>query len=127
MTQDEAYKYWIESAKRNQQVALDNYRLGHYDWSLFFYHLTLEKLFKGLIIKNAQVPPPVHDLSKLAKIAKVTLTQQYSDYLKKITTYNIEARYDDYKRSFYKKATKAYTEKWIKNCEEIIIWLKKQS
>lgn len=126
MTKSEAYKYWLESAERNCNVASDNFQLRHFDWALFFWHLTIEKTLKGLIIKKGKIPPPIHDLFKLAKMAKVDLPPQYEESLKEITTYNIEARYDDYKLSFYKKATIAYTEKWIKICEEIFLWLKKQ-
>lgn len=126
MTKSEAYKYWLESAERNLEIAKDNFRLGHYDWSLFFCHLTLEKVLKAVIIKKGKIPPPIHDLYRLTKIAGVEKDADYEESLKEISTYNIEARYDDYKRSFYKKATKAYTEKWIKVCEEIFIWIKKQ-
>lgn len=125
MTQRDAYIFWFGSAKSNRTVAYDNYRLGHFDWALFFYHLTLEKLLKGIMTKNGDIPPPTHDLLKLAKRANIDPEESYKEYFKEITTYNIEARYDDYKRSFYKKATKVYAKKWMDICEEIYIWLQK--
>jgi len=43
-----------------------------------------------------------------------------------ITAYNINARYDDYKRSFYKKCTFEYTNKWVEIIKELRLWIKKQ-
>lgn len=125
MTKDDAYRFWVETAERNWKVAEDTFRLEHFDWALFFCHLTLEKMLKGMIIKNGITPPPSHDLLKLAKIAKIRLPEGYDNYFKEITTYNIEARYDDFKRSFYKKATKTYAKKWMQIGKEIILWLQK--
>ncbi len=36
-----------------------------------------------------------------------------------ITTFNISARYDDYKFKFYKKATREFTDKWLKIGKEL--------
>jgi len=46
--------------------------------------------------------------------------------LRQISLFNLDARYEDYKEEFYKKATKKYTLKWINIAERIYQWLKKQ-
>lgn len=114
---------WIKSAKEDCQAAGAMYSSGHYHWALFLWHLVIEKVLKGILVKKGIVPPPIHDLEKLATLAQLPISDKEIHALKEITTYNIEARYDDYKRKFYKKATKAYTSKWIKICEEIYLWL----
>lgn len=124
MTQDEAINFWFESADRNKSTAEDMFQGGHYDWSLFLWHLVLEKILKGLIVKKGDVPPPIHDLRKLAKQAGVSIEKEKERQLEEITSFNLEARYDDYKRSFYHKATKQYASLWVKICEEIYLWLK---
>ena len=43
-----------------------------------------------------------------------------------INTFNISARYDDYKRTFEEKCTDDYTSKQVKNVEEVRKWLKEQ-
>ena len=63
---------------------------------------------------------------KLANAAGIKLDQEKADWLNEITTFNIEARYDDYKFSFYKKADQKYTTMWKKRCEEVYSWLRKQ-
>jgi len=39
-------------------------------------------------------------------------------------SFNISARYEDYKNEFYKRCTEEYTLEQIKNIEEIREWLK---
>lgn len=126
MTQSQAVRYWLESAKRNVKVAEDSFGAGHYDWSLFFWHLVLEKTLKGLITGQGKIPPPVHNLRNLAKFAGLNLTKVLDKNLKEITGFNLEARYDDYKFKFYKKATQSFTKKWTQVCREIYQWLLKK-
>ena len=43
-----------------------------------------------------------------------------------IKSYNLEARYDDYKQEFYKKANKDYASTWSSKCKVLYIWIKTQ-
>lgn len=124
MTQKEAVQYWRQSARRNHQVAKDLIEIKRYDWSLFLYHLTIEKLLKACVIQAGTVPPYTHDLLKLAKLANLFLTDEYRAWLEEIAKFNIEARYEEEKIAFYKKANVEFTKKWSSNCEKIIKWLK---
>ena len=69
---------------------------------------------------------PIHDLKKLAKQAKIELDKIKEKQLDEITTWNIRARYDDYKRVFYKKASREFTSAWMEKVNGIILWLKSQ-
>jgi HEPN domain-containing protein len=64
-------------------------------------HLAIEKMLKGLYvaIKKEHVPP-IHNLPRLARMAQVRLSQKRKEQLTLITSFNIEARYPDLKRSF---------------------------
>lgn len=126
MSKQEAIGYWIRSAERDRQTALDFYKSKHYVWSLFIWQLTIERLFKALIVKNDKEIIPTHNLSHLSKIIGLEMTSQQQDQIKKISSFNIEARYDDYKENFYHKATQDFTQKWSKVCEELYQWLKNQ-
>lgn len=46
--------------------------------------------------------------------------------LKIISTFNIAARYDDFKHSFHKRCTKEYTDKYFKISKDLYLCLKKQ-
>lgn len=48
------------------------------------------------------------------------------DLLAEITSFNIEARYNDYNRGFRKKATRAYTQGYFRKAREMYSWLKEK-
>ena len=126
MTHDTIINQWLASAERNVTIAQDNFKLTHYDWALFFWHLVLEKTLKAILLKKEDSFLPIHDLYKLAVKAQLPLSEEHIAILKEATTFNIEARYDDYKRSFYHKATKNYTQEWMDKCRRVYQWLQKQ-
>ncbi|MFC1613218.1 HEPN domain-containing protein [Patescibacteria group bacterium] len=66
----EQINYWKKSAERNWDTTLSLYKTKHYDSCLFFCHLTLEKLLKGLVVRQTNKTAPfIHDLEKLANTA----------------------------------------------------------
>ena len=85
------------------------YKIKDYHWSLFIGHLVVEKLLKALYVKNIDDNPPrTHDLLRLSEKLEIKMTEQQKDLLDLITTFNINARYPDYKQSFYKKCNSEY-------------------
>src|SRR3989344_5796463 len=118
MTERDALQYWLDSAEDNRKIALDLFRLKHFAWSLYLGQLSLEKILKGLLVKKELEPLHSHDLVKLAKVTEIELTTEAVSKLNEITTFNIEARYDDYKLSFHLKATEQFATKWLKVVEE---------
>ncbi len=48
---DEQINYWKKSAERNWKTVLSLFKNKHYDACLFFCHLVIEKLLKGLAVK----------------------------------------------------------------------------
>jgi HEPN domain-containing protein len=89
---------------------MDFFKIKRYNWALFLGHLVIEKLLKAYYVKiNSNHPPLIHDLLKLAIKSNLTLTDDQKFVLDNITTFNINARYDDYKLAFYKRCTLEYT------------------
>ena len=68
----------------------------------------------------------IHNLTRLVQMIDIEVSEEKLNILDTITTFNIRARYDDYKQLFYKKCTPEYTATWIKNIEEMILWLKEK-
>ena len=52
------------------------------------------------------------------------MTEEQSDWLDKVTTFNLNARYDDYKREFYLLCTDDFTREWIEKIKIIRSWIK---
>jgi len=90
-------------------------------------HLVIEKLIKGLYAKkNPDNPHAVkkHDLLLLANNCNLELDDDKKIQLDLVTTFNINARYEDYKKEFYNKCTKEYTDEKLIIIEELRTWLK---
>lgn len=119
--------YWIESSDEDYNVMNVLYRNKKNSYCLFFGHLVIEKLLKALYAnrnKNAPHAPKSHDLLYLAEKTKLELTERQEDLLDTITRFNMNARYDNYKKEFYLKCTDEYTKQQVNNIEEVRIWLK---
>src|SRR6056297_657428 len=116
--------YWLEEATESLQVTKHLFEKGDYSYSLFFVHLALEKMLKAIYVSRKNEHAPfIHNLQRLAEISDIHLTQDQKDALIKITTFNMETRYPDEKRSFRKKCTKEFTKMEIEEAEEIFKWL----
>ncbi|MDR1418531.1 MAG: HEPN domain-containing protein [Endomicrobium sp.] len=127
MTKQNLINYWKKQADLDFKTMEDMFKSKHYHWALFVGHLVVEKLLKALFVKihsNNTPIPKIHNLYELAKRDNLQLSQEISDKLDIITSFNIQARYQNEKESFYKLCTKTYTAKWIKEIKEIKKWLK---
>ncbi len=119
--------YWVTSSDEDYDTMIAMYNTKRYSWALFLGHLTIEKLLKAYFVKKKEdYPPFTHNLLKLAKDSKLELSDDLKVNLITITAFNLNTRYDDYKRSFQKKCTPAYTLVWVNKIKEIISWIKEQ-
>jgi HEPN domain-containing protein len=111
--------YFVLSSDRSWNTAKYLLKGGKYGDCLLFCHLTLEKLLKGLITETTKdFAPYIHDLVKLAYAAKLKLTSKQIQDLREISGFNMLARYDDERDTFYKKTTKEFTEEKFKLCKK---------
>lgn len=124
MNKADIIDYWLESSKSDEKAMHTLHDNGHYSWALFIGHLVIEKLLKAYYIKNKDIDfPRIHQLLRIAEEAELALSDEQKDFLLEITTFNIKARYPDYKSRFYKKATKEFSEKYISQIREFSKWL----
>jgi HEPN domain-containing protein len=128
MEKNEHINYWVNSALRDWEVVHDLVAAGRYMYALFFAHLTVEKLLKAHWVKEHEesYPPLLHNLTALYDQIKLNLGSNFTDELPIISSWNIEARYQDYKERFYKLCTRAYTENKLKIVEEMVKCLTKK-
>lgn len=119
--------HWISGAEDDFDTMKAMSDAGQNSWALFIGHLMIEKLLKAYFVKvNKDHPPLIHNLLKLAKNADLDLTDQLKFDLTTITAFNINVRYDDYKRSFQKKCTPEFTFEWIKKIRKLRLWILEQ-
>ncbi len=122
-------EYWFKSADEDYDTMLYMKAGKKNTWCLFMGHLVIEKLLKGLYAKNnvdAPIAPKIHNLILLSQKANLEVPTEIREKIQTINTFNISARYDDYKRTFDEKCTDDYTAEQVKNVEEVQKWLKEQ-
>ena len=117
--------HWIESSDKDFKTMMDLYRTQNNNWALFMGHLVIEKLLKSLYVKTMdEYPPLIHDLRRISEKANIKLDINQQILLDSITRFNINARYDDYKQSFYLLCTDSFTAEWIEKIKECRLWIK---
>lgn len=120
-------QYWLESSEDDWKVANHLFEKGDYSYSLFFGHLTIEKILKAIYVnKLGEIPPYTHRLVYLAEKVSLSLSESQLELLETITDFNMEARYPDEKFSFKKRCTKDFTEKYLIKIGETKKWLLQQ-
>lgn len=119
--------YWLSCSEDDFETMFVMYDAGRYSWALFIGHLVIEKLLKAYFVqKKGEHPPFVHNLLRLALHAEISVDDDLKHRLVAISAFNINARYDDYKRSFQKTCTPKFTEEWIGVIKDLRIWMLEQ-
>ena len=113
LTAKQHVDYWLKSSSENMIDMRSNLRSKRRVAALFFGHLAIEKMLKALCAAKRTVIPFNHKLLKLAKEVGIALSQAEEMELGIITSFNISARYDDYKLRFHKLCTPQYTSMWV--------------
>jgi HEPN domain-containing protein len=124
---EKTINHWISRSEQDFETMIHLYSSKDYHWALFIGHLVIERLLKALVIKRTKSHPPfTHDLRRLSKLSGIDLNDKQKRDLDTITTFNLNARYDDYKLDFYKKCTSEFSQKWISNIKTLREWIKER-
>lgn len=122
---DRIVKHWIETSDDDFNTMVTLYNSKSFSWSLFLGHISTEKLLKALYVKRFREHAPfTHNLYRLGELIGLEMSDEYSDWFDEITSFNLNARYDDYKKEFYKLCTPEYTQAWIEKIKTIRTWIK---
>jgi HEPN domain-containing protein len=126
---DKRAEYWFSLADYDIVTARAMLQTGRYLYVGFMCHQTIEKSLKAIIALNCeegQIPPKIHDLSKLAIRAGllVEMTEQQQDFIESLNPMNIEARYPEYKDRLAAGLSKELCTALIAGTEEMLSWIK---
>jgi HEPN domain-containing protein len=117
--------HWIDTSDEDFKTMLNLYDSKSFGWALFLGHISIEKLLKALYVRKYQKHAPfTHNLYRLAELCELELSDEYADWLDKTTSFNLNARYEDYKREFYTLCTDEFTQSWIEKIKIIRSWIK---
>lgn len=116
--------HWKVTSLEDYNTMIDLYNSKTYHWTLFMGHISTEKLLKAYYVKiKKKHAPPIHNLYRLAEISEIELTDEYADWLDTITSFNVNARYNDFKREFIKRCTQEYTDLWMGRIKLLKEWI----
>jgi len=121
-------EYWIDLADYDFETAKAMQKTSRYLYVGFMCHQTIEKALKAIIAEccaEGDIPPKTHDLSKLAKIAKVfeDMTESQLEFIEFLNPINVGARYPECSQHFLSVEECAEI---VKETEELLCWIKKQ-
>ncbi len=124
---DKIVQHWLDSADKNHETMIHLVDSKDYSWALFLGHLVIEKTLKALYVKRHQKHAIFsHDLLRLSNKIDLELSEDFEEWLDEITTFNLNARYDNYKQDFYQRCTKEFADTWLDRIEKIRLWLRNQ-
>lgn len=107
-------KYWQKTSEHDFETMNALFSIKRYPESLFFGHIVLEKILKSLVVeKTGEEAPYIHNLTKLAELAKCDLFENELNLLDDVNKFNIRARYPEYKMQFFKQCNREYAKNYI--------------
>jgi len=115
-----AIEYWKNVAEHDHKTMEYLFKGKEYSNTLFFGHIVLEKVLKGLFVKKlGEQPPFTHDLVRLEELTGLGLSKKDIIFLNDVNEFNIRARYPEKKLAFYKKCTLKYTKENLEKIENL--------
>ena len=131
MNENEKVEYWLKLSDYDIKTAKAMRKTGRYLYVGFMCHQTIEKALKAVIsrdCKEGEIPPKIHDLSKLAVRAKVfdLMTEDQQYFIEDLNPLNVEARYPEYEDEIAAGLTNESCTELIIKTKELLCWIKKQ-
>jgi HEPN domain-containing protein len=121
---DKVVSHWLETSNEDFETMKKLFESKTYHWSLFLGHISVEKILKAYYVKKHKNHPPfTHNLFRLAELSGLDIDVEYSDWLDEITSFNLAARYDDYKKEFYKTCNREFAMNWIEKITILREWI----
>jgi len=112
---------WIKISDYDVETAQAMQKSGRYLYVLFCCQQAIEKRLKALVVNATdEFPPKLHDLTRLADLAKIDLNAGQKLFLRKLNNYYIETRYPEEVRELSEKVTKDLSLRYLKDATEVI-------
>jgi HEPN domain-containing protein len=124
-------EYWLQLADYDIETAKVMLKGRRFLYVGFMCHQVIEKAFKAVIsrdCKEGEIPPKIHDLSKLAIRAKLfyLMSEEQQNFIEDLNPLNVEARYPEYKDEIAAGLTNEICVELLMGTEELLSWIKKQ-
>jgi HEPN domain-containing protein len=121
MTKEQHIDYWINTAQYDWTGVEHAFNSKSYVHSLFWAHLTLEKLAKAHWVRTHEenIPPKVHNIVWLLEQSDMDLGEEMMKFLEDFNEFQLSGRYPDYTNNIYKVCTKEFTYAQLEKVKEV--------
>lgn len=129
MTQEEKVAYWLDIADYDFDTAIAMLNTGRWLYVAFMCHQVIEKTLKAYWCATQENEPPyVHNHKQLAVGSGLYeyMNEEQKDFLATISTFNIQARYPEYKSQILKILNKHTCAQIIEGTKDLQIWIRKR-
>jgi HEPN domain-containing protein len=128
MNKTDYINYWKRTAADSWLSTQTLFEGTRYVESVFWAHLTLEKLFKAHWVKDnsTNIAPRIHNLIRLLEETSLDLDLTQKRFLLEMNTYQMDSRYPDYVFSIETVCTLENTERILLEVENLQTWLLSQ-
>ena len=129
MTAEEKTQYWLNIVDYDLEIAEAMYQTGRWLYVAFMCHQVIEKTLKAYwTAKRDDNPPYIHNHKRLAEGCGLyeLMTGEQKDFIATISTFNIQARYPEYKDQLARTLTKSVCRHVIDTTKELKQWIEKK-
>jgi len=114
-------RFWRTGAAEDLTVARELLGRDRVRHGLFFLHLSLEKALKAAVCLATQdLAPRMHNLVRLAELARLPCTWEQVDVLAELNAFNIEGRYPEL---LLPAPTPIEAQAYLARAEGVLQWL----
>lgn len=129
MTKEEKIAYWLDIAAYDLETAEGLYTTKRWLYVAFMCHQVIEKTIKAYwSAKCDDTPPFIHNHKRLAEGCGLyeQMNEEQKDFLDTVSTFNIQARYPEYKEQLARILTEPVCRQLIDTTNELQLWIKQK-
>jgi HEPN domain-containing protein len=121
-------EYWKRTAADSWIATQALFNARSYVESVFWAHLTLEKLLKAHWVQDnaTDIAPRIHNLVRLANETTLVLDVNQQRFLLDMNSYQMDSRYPDYSFSIETLCTPTHTQNLLTEVDIFKTWLLNQ-
>lgn len=121
---EEDASLWLAKAKESLEDAHASFAAHRYGLTAFSCQQTLEKLLKAtVIIRKGVRPRKIHDLLPLLRDSGISLPDEFTMEIAKISKFYFLVRYPDINKQFF--TTPDMAKNALEKTQEVFLWIEK--
>ena len=114
---------WVERAEYDIQTAEAMFKAGRYLYVLFCCQQAVEKALKAVIVKKTgKMPPRIHNLPRLAEVARIETNSEQARFLAELSAYYIQTRYPEEIKAVGSTISQELASTILGKTEQTITW-----